>query len=192
MAIPVAAAVPVVALGFLFFQASGTVADREAEVDAVRAQIAALPKPKIPIIDDSVAATEAARAVALAGVLGGRVSWDGVLRDVSLVLPGNVSLTRLEAQLPPPAPPGTTPASGAAPAPTVTVGTPVVPTLPTGVQIEGYTTDQQSVARLLARLRTVPSLSNVQLESSTRETVGRKTIVSFVVLADITQLGGVQ
>jgi hypothetical protein len=66
-----------------------------------------------------------------------------------------------------------------------------VPAAPTGVKIEGYTTDQQSVARLLARLRTVPSLSNVQLESSTRETVSRRTIVSFVVLADITQLGGV-
>ncbi len=192
IALPVAAAVPVAALGLLFFQAHGTVGDREAEVEAVRAQIAALPKPKIPIIDDSVAATEAARAVALAGVLGGRVSWDGVLRDVSLVLPGNVSLTRLEAQLPPPAPPGTIPASGAAPAATTTVGTPIVPSLPTGVQIEGYTTNQESVARLLARLRTVPSLSNVQIESSTRESVGRKTIVRFVVLADITQLGGVQ
>ena len=56
------------------------------------------------MIDADVAAGEAARAVALASVLGGRISWDGVLRDVSLVLPGNVSLTRLQAQLPPPAP----------------------------------------------------------------------------------------
>ncbi len=190
LALPVAAAVPVAALGLMFFQANGTATDRAAEVEAVRAEIAALPKPKIPIIDDSVAATEAARAVALAGVLGGRVSWDGVLRDVSLVLPGNVSLIRLEAQLPPPVAPGTVPATGAAPATTAAV--PAVPAAPTGVKIEGYTTDQQSVARLLARLRTVPSLSNVQLESSTRETVARKTIVSFVVLADITQLGGVQ
>lgn len=192
LALPVAAAVPVAALGFLFFQANDTVGDRQAEVEAVQAQIASLPKPKVPIIDDSVAATEAARAVALAGVLGGRVSWDGVLRDVSLVLPGDVSLTRLQAQLPLPTPPSATPGPGAAVAPTMTAGTPAVPAAPTGVKVEGYTSDQQSVARLLARLRTVPSLSNVQLESSKRETIGRKTIVSFVVLADITQLGGVQ
>jgi type IV pilus assembly protein PilM len=186
VAVPVAAAASIAALGFLFLDANKTVSNRQSELNAVQAEIAALPQPKRPVIDADVAAGEAARAVALAGVLGGRVSWDGVLRDVSLVLPGNVSLTRLAAQLPPPAPavaPGTEPA----PAPA-----PVAPALPTGVTVQGYTKDQASVARLLARLRTVPSLTNVQLESSTREVVGKKPIVRFIVLADIKQPGGAQ
>jgi hypothetical protein len=107
---------------------------------------------------------------------------------VSLVLPGNVSLTELQAQLPPPAPaaaPGTQPTATVAAVPTA-------PVRPTGVSIAGYTADQRSVARLLARLRTVPSLTNVQLESSSRETVAKKTIVRFIVLADIKQPGGAQ
>lgn len=60
------------------------------------------------------------------------------------------------------------------------------------MSIEGYTKDQRSVAVLLARLRTVPSLSNVQLESSTREIVADKPIVRFIILADIKQPGGAQ
>jgi type IV pilus assembly protein PilM len=187
IALPVAAAVPVLALGFMFFQANGTANDRQAELSAVQAEIAALPKPKKPLVDENVAASEAARAVALASVLGSRVPWDGVLRDVSLVLPKNVSLTKLAAQLPPPPVPGEETASN-----TTTVGTPATPAQPTGVEIEGYTSDQPSVALLLARLRTVPTLTNVQLGSSERERAGQKTIVRFVVLADIKQLGGAQ
>jgi type IV pilus assembly protein PilM len=187
IAIPVAAAASIAALGFMFMQANGTTSDRQAELDAVQAEIAALPKPKRPVIDPGVAADEAQRAVALAGVLGGRISWDGVLRDVSLVLPGNVSLTTLTAQLPAPTPAGTPAAPAATPA-----AVPTAPALPTGVTVEGYTKDQRSVAVLLARLRTVPSLTNVQLQSSTREVVAKKPIVRFVVLADIKQPGGAQ
>ena len=186
IALPVAAAASIAAIGFLFFQANATVSDRQSQVDAVQAQIAALPKPKRPVIDADVAATEAARAVALAGVLGGRVSWDRMLRDVALVLPGDISLTALQAQLPPPVPAGT---AAATPPGTAT---PAAPLLPTGVTIEGYTKDQPSVARLLARLRTVPSFTNIQLESSTRELIGKKSIVRFIVLADVKQPGGAQ
>jgi type IV pilus assembly protein PilM len=178
IAVPVAAAVPLAALAFTFVQTNGTVSEREVELSTVRAQIVALPEPKRPQIDPSLAVSEIQRASALAAVLGGRVSWDGVLRDVSLVLPGNVSLTRLSAQMPqlPPAGAATAAASTTAPAP---------PVAPTGVQIEGYTDDQVSVARLLARLRTVPSLSNVQLRSSALEEVGKNVITRFVVLADM-------
>ena len=187
IALPVAAAASIAALGFLFLQANGTTSDRQSQLDAVQAEIAALPKPKRPVIDADVAASEAARAVALAGVLGGRISWDGVLRDMSMVLPANISLTKLTAQLPPPVPAGT-PTTAAQPAPAI----PAAPTLPTGVNVQGYTADQRSVARLLARLRTVPSLSNVQLVSSSREVIAKKPIVRFVIVADIKQPGGTQ
>jgi Tfp pilus assembly protein PilN len=70
--------------------------------------------------------------------------------------------------------------------------TPTAPAAPTGVTIEGYTKDQPSVAHLLARLRTVPSFTNVQLQSSARELVGKKSIVRFTVLADVKQPGGTQ
>ncbi len=177
IAVPVAAAVPLAALAFTFVQANGTVSEREDELSSVRAQIVALPEPKRPQIDPSLAVSEIQRASALAAVLGGRVSWDGVLRDVSLVLPSNVSLTRLSAQMPQLPPAGAVPPSATtAPAP---------PVAPTGVQIEGYTDNQVSVARLLARLRSVPSLTNVQLRSSSLEEVGKNVITRFIVLADM-------
>ncbi|MDH4176765.1 MAG: PilN domain-containing protein, partial [Thermoleophilia bacterium] len=97
--------------------------------------------------------------------------------DVSLVLPANVSLTRLAAQLPA--------ASAAGVAATTTSVDAGLPSAPTGVEVEGYTDSQPSVARLLARLRSLPSLSNVQLQSSTQEEVGQKQVVRFVVLADM-------
>jgi type IV pilus assembly protein PilM len=184
VAAPVAIAVPVAALAFMFLQANSTKSDRESELANVRSAIASLPKPKRPIIDPDVATTEAQRAVALASVLGARVSWDGVFRDLSLVLPANVSLTRVAAQLPVQAVEAAPGQAAAAPAPG--------PTVPTGVEIEGYTVDQPSVARLLARLRTLPSMTNVQLESSTQEQVGKQQIVRFKVLADINQGGGTQ
>jgi type IV pilus assembly protein PilM len=188
VALPVAAAIPIVALGVMFLQSSGTVDDRQSQLDAVEAEISALPKPKRPIIDAGVAATEANRAVALAAVLGGRVPWDGVLRDVSLVLPSNVSLTKLSAELPEP----TVVPAGTSTTTSTTTPAPVVPAQPTGVTVEGYTVDQPSVARLLARLRTVPSLTNIQLSSSERTAVGQKTIVKFEIIADIKQPGGAQ
>ena len=177
IAAPVAVAVPLAALAFAFVQANGNVSDRESELSAVRSQIAALPEPKRPQIDPGLAASEVQRASALAGLLGGRVPWDAVLRDVSLVLPANVSLTRLAAQLPA--------ASAAGVAATTTSVDAGLPSAPTGVEVEGYTDSQPSVARLLARLRSLPSLSNVQLQSSTQEEVGQKQVVRFVVLADM-------
>ena len=48
---PVAVAVPLVALGLLYLGAHGQVADRQSQLESVRAEIAALPKPTVPVID---------------------------------------------------------------------------------------------------------------------------------------------
>ena len=57
--------------------------------------------------------------------------------------------------------------------------------------IEGYTYKQPDVARLLARLATLPSLKRVTLTSSNRELVAKKDVVHFVIVADLSQTGGV-
>ncbi|RDI73561.1 pilM: type IV pilus assembly protein PilM [Gaiella occulta] len=185
LAAPVAAAVPLVALGVLYMGAHGAVGDRQAELDAVAAQIAALPKPQGPEIDARVVGDEAARATAVANVLGGRLAWDAMFRDISRVLPGNVWLKSLSAKEPQPvvSADGNTTAATAA-----TVGQPEAP--PTDVTMEGYTYSQPDVARLLARLATLPSLSRVTLTSSQRETVGKKDVVRFVIVAALTKTGG--
>lgn len=179
VAAPIAAVVPIAALGVLLMQARGDVSDRQAALSGVQAQIAALPEPTRPTIDPTIVGVQAERATALAGVLGTRVAWEGVLRDLSRVLPADISLTRMAARVPiAPA----VPAAAGTTAPT--------PTTPQAVEISGYTFDHPGVARLLTRLQVLPSLTNVQLQSASREKIGKKPVVKFTVLADLSQPGG--
>jgi hypothetical protein len=134
VAFPVAVAVPVVALGFMFVSAHGKVSDSQSQLDAIRAEIDALPMPRGPVIDASLQGEQVQRAQAVANVLGSRVPWDAVLRDVSRVLPENVWLTSLQAQVAATAAVGTTAAAATASA------TPGVPSTPTGALIGGFTT----------------------------------------------------
>jgi Tfp pilus assembly protein PilN len=161
----------------MFVSAHGNVSDSQGELDAVAAEIAALPKPQHPVIDVSLQGDQAQRAQAVANVLGSRVAWDAVLRDVSRVLPENVWLNSLQAQVAPTAAAGTVPVAATA--------TPGVASAPTGAQIDGYTYAQTDVARLLARLATLPTLSNVTLTSSKVEAKGTKSVVHFQIAADL-------
>jgi type IV pilus assembly protein PilM len=186
--IPAAAAIPLVALGFVFAQAHGKVSHRQSQLSSLQAEYAALPQPTRPHIDANLGLTEAARASAVAQVLGTRTSWDRMLRDLSRVLPQDVWLTDLKASVATPlssvlvgapAATSTTPATNAA-----------IPSAPTGVTITGYTFKQKDVARLLTRLVALPTLQNVQLQSATTATVGKKDVVQFSILADMRGVGG--
>ena len=123
--------------------------------------------PKRPKLDPALKPEQAARATAVAEVLGSRLAWDAVLRDVSRVLPGDVWLNELTATVPKPMGDASAAAAAAATASTTTAAPrPRAPHRrpPTGVSIKGFTYTQADVAELLARLGTVPSLTNVQLE----------------------------
>ena len=56
--------------------------------------------------------------------------------------------------------------------------------------IDGFTYTQPDVARLLARLATLPSLQHVTLTSSQRQNIGSKPVVHFVIVADLSSTGG--
>jgi Tfp pilus assembly protein PilN len=195
-AAPIAAAVPLFALGFLFVQANGAAGDRQAELDVVRAQITALPEPTRPNIDPALAGEQAARATAVAQVLGGRLTWERVLGDIARVLPSGVSLTELSATTPQPTTPEPAPttedtAASSTPAPAAPPS--AVPSTPTGVTVSGYTLDYSTVARTLARVQAVPSLTNAQLQSATPVvTAGKKRIIEFTIVADLATPGGAQ
>jgi Tfp pilus assembly protein PilN len=135
--------------------ASGSAAETEAERDAVEAAIARLPEAPAPEVSQGVLAQERSdRVAALSAALSSRVSFDRLLRHVSLVLPDDVWLTGLSASQPQVSalPPGVQPTPSApASAPTL------------GVTIQGSTFSHNSVARVLSRLAVVPSLENVTL-----------------------------
>jgi type IV pilus assembly protein PilM len=182
---PVAVAVPLAALTFLYLGAHGKVVDQQSQLDAAKAELAALPQPTTPTIDTAVVGDEAVRATAVANVLGGRLAWEAVFRDMSRVLPANVWLSTLSLTAPDTSAnlaDGTVPGSSAA--------APGVEPVPTAVAIDGFTFTQPDVARLLARLATLPSLKRVTLTSSTSQLIGSKKVVHFVIVADLNQTGG--
>ena len=197
VAAPLAAAIPLVAVAFLFMQASGTAGDRQAELDVVTAQIDALPEPSKPTIDPALAADQASRATAVAQILGTRLTWERVLGDVSRVLPSGVSLTELTATAPQPTTPvapttTTTSDTGSTESTPPPAPPPAATTTPTGVTVTGYALNYADIARTLARLQAVPSLTNAELQSATPGAIGKKRVIEFTIVAALATPGGVQ
>jgi len=161
-------------MAMLYTGAHKTVVSRQAELDTLHAQIASVPQPK-PVtttVSPALGTEKDARQTALDSALTGRVAWDTVLRELSLVLPSDVWLQTLSAKAG--AGTATPDPSGAAPA-----------TSSMGLTLTGYTYSQAGVARLLSRLALVPKLSNIQLQSSTSTTVETREVVSFSIAANV-------
>jgi Tfp pilus assembly protein PilN len=161
------AALATAVLASMTMSAGGTVKSKQDEVDALRAQIAAIPAVTVKDTssEDALAADKGARVGALSAALSGRVAWDRVLRQVSLVLPEDVWLTNLVAAAPD--------ASQAAAAPG------------TGFALTGSTYSHAGVARFLSRLNVIPDLANVRLQSSQGQIVNKRELVQFTILADV-------
>jgi len=160
------AALATAVLASMTMSAGGSVNSKQEELDALRAQVAAIPP--VQVIDtsreDALAAEKGARVGALSAALAGRVAWDRVLRQVSLVLPEDVWLTNLSAAAPD--------ASQAA-------------ATGTGFTLTGATYSQNGVARFLSRLAVIPDLANVRLQSSQSQVMNERPLVQFTILADV-------
>ncbi len=155
-------------IGMMYMSASGTVHDRQQELDTARAELAVVPPPvQQSSAQSALAAEQKARVAALSSAMSTRVAWDRVLREVTLVLPADVWLETL-----------------AASATASTTG------VPSGLVIDGYTYSVDGVARVLSRLAVVPDLSDVQLTSSATATVGTQNVVEFKIAANIRPPGG--
>jgi len=155
-----------------FLTASAGVADNQKRRDAAQAELAATPVPTPASSGASELGQEkSARIAALSSALAGRLAWDRVLRELSLVLPDDVWLESLSAQ----APSGAAGAAGTAGA---------------AFAINGTTYSHDGVARLLARLAVVPHLTGVQLQHSTLtpSETGRR-LVEFTINATVKAAG---
>lgn len=167
-------------VGVLYFSAKSTAQSRAMELDDAKAELALLPTPTDIATEnagtDKLRAEHAARLAALSTALTHRVSWDRVLREISLVLPEDVWLKDMSA---------TSPATAGTSAPPNVVGAP-----PTGFSINGYTYSHDAVARLLSRLAVVPDLQNVWLERSALSQLGSRPVVSFTIRAAVRSARG--
>jgi len=140
-------------LAVMYLSASGNVAAKKRELAQAQATFAALPTPPAPpAIIGQLPTQKAQRVSALANVLGQRIAWDRVLRELSQVLPSDVWLLNIDAASPAYQPP--------------TTGAAALTQLPNGFIVTGCTYSQDSVARFLSRLDLIPDLSDMTLGKS--------------------------
>jgi len=109
----------------------------------------------------------------LTDLLQDEVLWSGVLRDISLVIPGTTWLTNLT---------GTSTAAveggeaGASGGPTGLAGQ---------ITLGGMAFDHRSVALWLTRLEDVSGFANPWLSSSTKTQIGEREVVQFASSVDL-------
>jgi Tfp pilus assembly protein PilN len=136
--------------------ANNKIDDRKAEIaqlnqqEAAASSQAAQLQPFIQFSDSEHQRTDAVRAVA-----NSRFDWERVMRELSLVLPNDVSLTDLTA---------TAPNAASTDAGTTTTSAPTVPTL----ELIGCAQGHDGVAAFLSALRDIDGVTSVDLQSSER------------------------
>ena len=129
---------------------------------AVHVKKPAKTKPIIPV--PAVTSEEQPRLAAIAGAMSTRIAWDRILREFSLVLPYDVTISALDM---------TAPATAAA---TASQGS---------LSLSGSAYSHDSVARLLSRLMLIPDLSDVTLASSAAATNSTSAGVQFNISASV-------
>jgi Tfp pilus assembly protein PilN len=160
-------------LAGLFLMTSSGASDRQADVDALRAELAAIPPaPEAPVDSSGLETQTSERVILLGKALGSRIAWDRVLREISLVLPEDIWLESLTASAPDP---NFTPAPGQTEAP------------PGGFTITGHSYSHDGVARLLARLSVLPELDRPTLGTSAIDTTKGRGVVKFTISASLKQ-----
>ncbi len=140
----------------LFVSASGSLSDQRSQLESVESAIARIPKAgQSAVAPGTIAQERTDRVAALAAALSTRVPVDRLLRELGFVLPEDAWLTGLTASAPVAAAPAATP-----------TGAPQSSSAVPAVTIQGATYSHRSVARVLARLAALPSLTDVRLTSS--------------------------
>ena len=179
----VAAVVVTGVLGAGFVVEHKNVSQKKADLAAVQAELAAVPGPKQPNPNEiALSGQEGPREQALQQALNGRVAWDHLMREISLVIPSDVWLTSMAVQAPVASSPAVPPVAGTtAPVPTSSANS---------FTIEGNAYSHDGVARLLTRLALIPDLSDVTLGSSTLISPGKRSAVQFTINAAVRAPGG--
>ena len=114
----------------------------------------------------------------LSTLLADRVLWSGVLRDVSLVIPGEMWLSGLTGSL--------------TAAPTAEGTTTTTPTVPGGglvgqLTFNGFAFDHRDVALWLSRLEDVRGFVNPWLSNSQQTLIGLTEVVQFTNSVDLSE-----
>jgi Tfp pilus assembly protein PilN len=162
-------------VGALYYTKQQDIRERQSTIEDRKAEIAAI-KSVQEVIDDSgsaLAGEALARATALSTALQTSVSWDRLLRELSLTLPDDVWFDSvITATTTTPTGPTVGGDVGAA------TSAPVIATAST-LTIGGYAMEHERIAQLLARLEAIPTFTSVQLQSADRIDLGSTSVIQF-------------
>ncbi len=167
----------VAALGAVYLMMNRQVAtkqdqvnDLQAQVQEVNSQVAAL-KWAEQLQTQRTSMNETARQLYEA-----RVDWSNILEELSLVIPEQVALTDLSAQVPATMQPNVSGDSGSTASTAAGQGA-------ADITMSGRADSHVSVASFMTRLGLMPQLTNVQLMSSTANDTG--SYVEFQIMANL-------
>ena len=166
--------------GVAFTKARSDVSDRQSTLNGLQAELAGV-QAKAAVSAAAADQTQAHLA-AVSTAASGRIAWDGLLDQLSRVMPRGAWLESLQGTNAAPA--------AAAPASTSTPSAPAAGAAPTGFVVTGYARSQATVARALDRLVLMPALSDVSLQTSERTDVGTKKAFKFTIGANVRSAGG--
>jgi Tfp pilus assembly protein PilN len=148
----------VVALGLVYVWQNGQVNDKQAELDGLTAETAAVQQQAAALAPYAAIQTTRTNMTQTAkGIYASRVPWSTILQEVSLVIPENVRLQSLS---------GTVPAT-MLPGPAVPPAADTAAAVTPDITFTGTTYTHKDVAEFMTRLGLIPQLSNIQLASST-------------------------
>ncbi len=144
------------------------VAVTAAERDSLNQQISAYR------LADGRFATARLRRGAVIALASGRVNWERLIRDVSTVVPSDVWLINLKAELEP----------GSAGGATVATDPNAVPK---GLHLDGYAPNHGQVAVTMARVSAVKGLGEPRLASSVAEELEGQDVIHFLIDVPVDQ-----
>jgi len=169
-------AIVLAALFSMYLNASQKVQDKKNEHAQAQQELKVLtehnPPPKVLPVQEKLASLESERISAVSNALSYRVPWSNILGQIALVMPSGVKLTTLTA---------TTPVSANPQYASTGVGVGVAGKL----DISGWTYSQESAFLLLTRLKILPPLTGVTLNSSARNPSSSPVTYNFSITAQI-------
>jgi len=167
-------AIVLAALFSMYLSASSKVQDRKnTRADAAleyKQLTAHNPPPTVLPVQEKLSLLEGDRISAVSSALSFRVPWSNILGQIALIMPSGVKLTTLTA---------TTPVS--ANTQVLTAGAASTANL----AISGWTYSQESAFLLWTRLKILPALTNVVLNSTSRNTGASPVTFNFSISAQI-------
>ncbi len=147
----------VVVLGLVYVWQNGQVNDKQAELNGLTAETAAVQQQAVALAPyAAIQTTRTAMTQTAMGIYDSRVPWSTILQEVSLVIPENVRLQSLTGTVPATMLPGPAVAAAAGAAAATA-----------DITFAGTTYTHKDVAEFMTRLGLIPQLSNIQLTSST-------------------------